>query len=61
MPPVDLSALLGKGTLDAETVRRLKAEDPEQIRAMLLEHLPEAEVDAILARIRALIQALDRP
>lgn len=56
----DLRALMAGGELDQATIERLAAADRQAMRALLAEYLPDAEVDAILGRIAALIAALPR-
>jgi cytochrome c553 len=55
---IDLSALIANQTLDRETIERLKAQDPAEIRAQLNQYLPKERVEAIMRRIAELTAAL---
>jgi hypothetical protein len=56
---LDLSALIANRTLDRETIERLKAQDPQEIRRVLAEYLPDERVEAIMKRISELTRALE--
>jgi hypothetical protein len=55
----DLAALIRGGALDRATIERLKAADRAAMRASLSKYLDDAQVERILARVDALVAALD--
>jgi selenocysteine lyase/cysteine desulfurase len=54
-----MMSLLAGGPVDAATVARLRAVDPAAVRAALSPYLRDVEVDALLERLRALIDEGD--
>lgn len=57
MEPRDLQAITSGEPLDRPTIDRLAAADPQALREMLSEYLPDAQVEAILRRIQQLVEA----
>lgn len=55
---IDIAALIAGGQLDKETVERLRDADPDEMRALLSRFLPDDDVEGIMARVQALIDAL---
>lgn len=58
--PVDLQALFAGGELDPEMIHNLKQANLDEMRQLLLDHFPDAEVDLMMERIRKL-RDLDVP
>jgi len=55
---MDLRALLAAGELDRAVVERLRDADKEAMRESLSKYHDDDEVEAIMARIAALVAAL---
>jgi hypothetical protein len=55
----DLKGLMAGGKLDRAAIERLSRHDPEQIREMLSQYLPDAQVETILERIDSLVKTLE--
>ncbi len=58
--PLNLEELIANGTLDPELIDRLRATDPEKVRALLSRYLPDEEIDGVLRRLEALLAARDK-
>lgn len=54
---MDLNKLIHDGAFDAETIENLRTADLDEVARQLGEHLPDDEVEAIVGRIRALLEA----
>ena len=54
---LDIAALLAGGQLDRETIANLKKADRAAMKKLLSQYLPDEQVDAVLARIDALVRA----
>ena len=52
-----LQTLLDGGPVDPELLENLRQADPEMIRSVLSTHMREDEIEALLGRLAALLEA----